>query len=481
MTTAVADRAEGLDLARRRAALSGARAALSGLAAVLGSAADRDLPELLTELDEVAALAGAGRVAVTAEAVARGAVAASQARSVAGWVATHAPSQRAGGAGAVAKVAEAFGAVEHGPVREAVLAGEVSPQVAASVVDEFDRLRPGLVDAAAPDVLRAMLTVGAEHGIRGVREVRPTLLARFGAAGQLQSEQNRARRLVSLSRPRPDLPGTVAYALVLDAEGQAVLEAAIGPLSKPVPGPEGEPDPSPADRRRAEALVDVCRRTTAAAAAADADGRVPPMSKATLLLTMTLDDLTSRTGAATTMGTTEAGMALAPETARRIACDAGVVPAVLGSRSEMLELGQRLRLFTLGQVRALWLRDRGCTFPGCGAPAFWCDAHHLRHWVDGGPTGVTNGALLCARHHTVVHRDRLAGWATAEGVVWDQDVGSYDRLLARSVASGTPRADGARPEVHGPRGSDTDDPPLAGRRGPRGGDPPGPGDPTWPG
>ncbi len=433
MTSAVAERTQSLDLAGCRAALAGARAALRGLTAALGAAADRDLPELLTELDEVAALAGAGRVAVTAEAIARGSVTASQAGSVAGWVAMHAPSQRAAGAGAVAKVAQALGTADHAPVREAVLDGRVSPQVAASVVDEFDRLRPGLVEAAAPDVLRAMLTVGAEHGIRGVREVRPRLLARFGAPGRLQEEQDLARRLVALSRPRPDLPGAVAYALVLDAEGQAVLEAAIGPLSKPVPGPDGEPDPRPADRRRAEALVEVCRRTTAAATAYDADGRVPPLSKATLLVTMTLDDLVTRTGAARTMGTTETGMPLAPETARRLACDAGVVPAVLGSHGEVLELGQRVRLFTLGQLRALWLRDRVCTFPGCGAPAFWCDAHHLVHWIDGGSTGLGNGALLCARHHTVVHRDRLAGRVTAEGVVWDREVGSYDRLRSGAV------------------------------------------------
>ncbi len=429
MSTAVVERTRGLDLAQRRAALVGAREALRGLSSVLGEASVRDLPALLTELDEVATLAGAGRVAVTAEAVARGAVADSQAGSVTGWVATHAPSQRAGGAGAVAKVAHVVGQSGHPSVREAVLAGRVSPQVALSVVGEFDRLRPSLVDDAAPDVLEAMLTMGAEHGHRGVREVRPALLARFGAGDRLQAEQHAARRLVALSRPTPDLPGTVTYQLVVDTEGQAVLEAAIGPLSKPVPGPDGEPDPRSTDLRRGQALVEVCRRATAGAAAAS-QGRVPSVAKATLVVTMRLEDLAARSGAATTLGPVHSGAHLAPETARRIACDAGVVPAVLGSDSDVLDLGRQVRLFTSAQSRAMWMRDAQCTFPGCDTPAFWCDAHHLVHWADGGRSDLDNAALLCGRHHTVVHRDRLAGHVTGDGVRWDRAPGSYERALA---------------------------------------------------
>ncbi len=414
----------------RRAVLGEAVAALRGLEGVLGSATDAELPALLGELDEVAALAGAGRVAVTAEALSRGTVAGSQAGSLRRWVAENAPSQRGGGAGAVARVAEGLGEPGHEAVRSAVLAGEVSPQVAASVLVEFDRMRPSLREAAEADVLGAMLALGATHGARGVREVRPALLERFGSDGMLQGEQDQARRFVALSRPVPDVPGTAAYRLVLDAEGQAVLEAAIGPLSAPMVGEDGEPDPRPDDRRRGEALIEVCRRTTAAAAAAAADdGVVVVPAKATLLLTMAIEDLTARTSAARVMGTTEAGTLIAPETARRIACDAGVVPAVLGSTSEVLDLGRRTRLFTLGQTRALWLRDGSCTFPGCDAPAFWCDAHHLVHWADGGETCVANAALLCARHHTIVHRDRLAGWVAPDGVAWDRRIGSYDELL----------------------------------------------------
>ncbi len=103
------------------------------------------------------------------------------------------------------------------------------------------------------------------------------------------------------------------------------------------------------------------------------------------------------------------------------------MPAVLGGDGEVLYLGRRRRLFTSAQVRALWLRERHCTFPGCSVPATWADAHHIRHWVDGGLTDLGNAALLCGRHHTIVHGDRLAAEVTPAGVEWDRTPGSYDR------------------------------------------------------
>ena len=129
---------------------------------------------------------------------------------------------------------------------------------------------------------------------------------------------------------------------------------------------------------------------------------------------------------------------LGPETVRKLACDGAVVPAVLGADGEVLHLGRRRRLFTSAQVRALWLRDRHCTFPGCTIPATWADAHHLRHWVDGGPTDLTNAALLCGRHHTIVHRDRLTATLTPAGVEWDRTPGSYDRAPAGTAAPPDP-------------------------------------------
>jgi hypothetical protein len=114
-------------------------------------------------------------------------------------------------------------------------------------------------------------------------------------------------------------------------------------------------------------------------------------------------------GAATVLGSLAAGELISPATVRRIACDAAITPLVLSRDGEILDQGRTARLFTPGQVRALWRRDKHCTFPGCDIPAAWCDAHHLTHWADGGTTSLSNAALLCARHHTIVHRDQLAG------------------------------------------------------------------------
>ena len=86
---------------------------------------------------------------------------------------------------------------------------------------------------------------------------------------------------------------------------------------------------------------------------------------------------------------------------------------VLGSQSQPLDVGRTKRLVTPALLAALWARDKGCTFPGCGRPPQWSDAHHVKHWVDGGPTALLNLALLCAFHHTWVHQRDLTATVTA--------------------------------------------------------------------
>ncbi|SES48588.1 HNH endonuclease, partial [Pedococcus cremeus] len=160
-----------------------------------------------------------------------------------------------------------------------------------------------------------------------------------------------------------------------------------------------------------------------------------------LLLTMSYDDLKDRLGAATTLGGLDAGTHLPPETVRRLCCDGSVIPVVLGGDGEVLDWGLEKRFFTDAQTKRLWLRDGGCTYPGCGAPPQWTDAHHLVHWADLGPSDLDNGALLCERHHNIVHTRRLAGRVVqgsfGERVEWDLTRGSYDDLLARRAASNT--------------------------------------------
>lgn len=91
---------------------------------------------------------------------------------------------------------------------------------------------------------------------------------------------------------------------------------------------------------------------------------------------------------------------------RRLACDAEILPVVLGGASEVLDVGRAHRLVTPPQRAALALRDGGCVFPGCDAPPARWEAHHLQPWWAGGPTKLDNLALLCPHHHGLIEPAR---------------------------------------------------------------------------
>ncbi len=227
-------------------------------------------------------------------------------------------------------------------------------------------------------------------------------------AKELEDEERRGRAFRSLHSMRVN-DDLTEYRLVVDEEGAAVIDAALAALSSPKKDEDGNPDPRSAPQRKADALLTVVRRGVSAP-----EG-VPQTTKAQVVITMRYSTLLGFMPGA---GMTMTGQVLSPQTVRRIACDAGIVPMVLGSEGEILEMGQEKRLFTPGQHRALWHRDKKCTFPGCTIPPQWCDAHHVKHWADGGPTDLSNGALLCQRHHTYVHSQELTATVTATGVTW---------------------------------------------------------------
>lgn len=433
-------------LAERRAAMEGACAALAGLHDVLFEAGGTELGPLLGLVDRLLSAAELGRVVVTGEAMARGEIGVrGAALSPAQWVRAHAPSTRAGGAGVVVSVAADFAKPVNAPVVSAARAGRIAVRTAAAVMAEAEKLRPMLADGAEGPVVQGLIAMAQEHGPQGCRMVRPRLLAQFGGEGVLQREQDAAKTFVALTQPRECGSGIFEYALTLDAEDKAVMEAALGPLAAPRPT-DGEADLRGSDRRRGDALLALVRRAVAAG------DSVPTTPKAQLFVTMDFDRLRSRLGQAAqpdgglgageVTGGTQAGTLLAPETVRRIACDATVIPLVLGGDAEILDWGRARRLFTPAQTKRLWLRDGGCTYPGCDAPPQWCDAHHLVHWADFGPSDLGNAALLCAHHHQLVHRRRWAGTVVADPressgphVVWDLTLGSYDQHLAAGRGS----------------------------------------------
>ncbi len=440
-----------VSLEERRSRLEAAAEALDGLDDVLHQASGPELAELLTLADRVAARAAAARVSVTVEAVTRGEVA-EAGINVHAWVRDHAPSLCQGGAGAVAAVVQAVAASGSqrpvdgplvdpdsalGLVWAGVSAGSVSPGLATAVLRELERLGPQLVPEAVPTVTRALLDLGVQWGPSVMRRLRPRLLAEHGRAGVLDDLQGRLASAARLSAPVVESADLTEYQLLMTPEQAAALEAAIGPLSAPAPNDEtGERDLRPSGQRRVEALTEVCRRSSGL----DADGAGSDGAggaAAALHVTMSLEDLQARTGCGEVLGSSATGTLLSPEALRRICCDADLIPHVLGSAGEDLDLGRVVRLFTRPQRRRLWRRDRGCTYPGCTAPASWSKAHHVVHWADGGLSDIDNAALLCQRHHTLVHKRRLIaevrGRPDEHGryVVWDLTDGSYDRHLHR--------------------------------------------------
>ncbi len=101
--------------------------------------------------------------------------------------------------------------------------------------------------------------------------------------------------------------------------------------------------------------------------------------------------------------TLDDGTEITAAQARRLACEARIIPAVLGTQSQVLDLGTAAREFTAAQTYALHLRDGGCTTRGCDWPPGLCHAHHDTPWAHGGKTDLANGRLLCPHHHARMH------------------------------------------------------------------------------
>jgi hypothetical protein len=193
------------------------------------------------------------------------------------------------------------------------------------------------------------------------------------------------------------------------AEDAALIKATLIPLAAPEPsaGPVCDPDscsvpgcghdgrdPRDHSTRMLDALVDACHRLQSTRLLPESHGAVPRLT-----LTMGYDDLKKRSGFAVT----ETGEHLSATTIRRICCDANVIPAVLGTNSEVLDVGRTQRLVTAAIWKALVARDQHCRFPHCNRPPLMSHAHHIQHWADGGATSLDNMILLCGHHHRLIH------------------------------------------------------------------------------
>ncbi|MFF5199894.1 DUF222 domain-containing protein [Micromonospora parva] len=271
-------------------------------------------------------------------------------------------------------------------VEQARVIAETAATVTASAGSEVaDKAVGVLVEWARqfdPTLLRKL-------GARILDHVAPDL-ADAAAAAALAAEAARATRdrHVTISE---QAGGRLRLSGTLDAEAAALLRAVIDPLSAPA-GPD---DTRCAGQRRHDALADVCRLALRTGELPENGG-----DPAQLVVTIDYDGLARQVGG----GTLDVGLRLTPDTVRQLACDAAILPAVLGGAGQVLDVGRQRRLVTGPLRRALVLRDGGCAFPGCDRPPRWCAAHHIRHWADGGPTSLDNAVLLCGHHHRHIHQ-----------------------------------------------------------------------------
>jgi hypothetical protein len=306
-----------------------------------------------------------------------------------GYLSTHAwLSDRFGvGAGAAkAQVKVATALQEMPELRQAFLQGQVT-SAAVRVLSEAQAEHPEAFGEQEAALVEAAQTKGVEE----LRRVMACWSQAVDAETASQSaERLRSRRRLDLG---PASNGMVRIDGELDPEtGEVVLTAMQALVDAEVRS--SRDDPRTPAQRRADALGELARRYL------DGSDR-PAVAGERPHITLTVD--ASVLGGSGGRCEGDHAGAIPRAAARRLACDASVMRVVMAGGSEPLEVGRRTPVVSAGQRRAVVLRDRSCRFPGCGRPHAWCDAHHVRHWADGGRTDLANLLLLCRPHHRLVH------------------------------------------------------------------------------
>ncbi|WP_448003277.1 DUF222 domain-containing protein [Agromyces bauzanensis] len=292
----------------------------------------------------------------------------------------------------------------HPHVAAAVEAAEIGVEAASAITSMLDRAS-ARGDASRVDIVEAALVdlaarVPLETLIRGVREAE----ARLDPDG-VEPREDVLRTERSLTM-REDRHGIVHLHARLDPESAAPVKAAIEALvtdvlrrREPI---DGDRTPVVDDRRsipqlQADALAALARHTLGCTQT------LTPLAKTTVVVRVDLDTLVNDLGHARIDGLDQP---ISAATARRMAADAELIPAVLGGDSIPLDLGRAARLFSKAQRLALGERDGGCA--SCGQNIAYVEAHHIAWWErDTGPTDLSNGVLLCSFCHHLIHRE---GW-----------------------------------------------------------------------
>jgi uncharacterized protein DUF222 len=281
--------------------------------------------------------------------------------------------------------------------------GAVTWEQAGVIVGCLDAL-PADLDPELKQKAEARLVAEAGHfepvalrrlGCRVLEVIAPDI-ADAEEERVLRAEERRARAETRLSfRPRGDgstdlfarLPDHVASRL------RTYLDAYTSPRRGRFDG-AGDVDLLPLPRRRGEAFCALLEHVPSDALPRHGG------SATSVMVMVDLDTLRSGLG----LAETSTGDTITAAEARRLACTAGILPVVLGGKSEVLDLGRSRRLYSSAQRKALAIRDRSCRAEGCDIPAAWCEAHHAgAPWSRGGHTDLGVGVLLCSFHHHHAH------------------------------------------------------------------------------
>lgn len=246
------------------------------------------------------------------------------------------------------------------------------------------------VETLGPTQLRALAS--------RLAEVIDPQTAEADEARRLAHEQAHAHRVRSL-RLSPDFHGSVRITGQLPETDAALLTAQLDALMPPTTNYQHTGELPSREARRADALV-LLTQHAAQAGSLPAHG----LDRPTVHITLDLDTLTTGLGRVGLLDTADEVTVSAGE-ARRMACDAHLIPIVLDGKSQPLDVGRANRMFTPAIRRALLERDQGCAFPGCNTAPAGCEAHHITPWWQGGHTDLANAVLLCPYHHRLVEPD----------------------------------------------------------------------------
>ena len=404
------------------AAIEGLRAAVEQLGVVSASGADGELwtvpgPDLLeatVELHRAMCAADAVLHGMVREIDTRGAATGQGAPTTRAWLRErlhlHPAAAKRLTVTARALHDDPSGALVHhaepdevpAPAGRAVLAaafaaGQISGEHAAVACQALAELPT----AVEPDVVAEAETYLCAEAAR--RD--PKVLARLARhlahvldpdAGDTLAEQEDHDRATQELHVRQRADGGSDVRGHFGAELTAELLSQLQPLAGPRPSCDDRPDTRTVAQRNADALAELLRRSAIAGTTPARHG-----SRATITVTMALETLERRLGAPG--ATLDWSGPISAKTARRLACDAQVIPVLLGSCGEPLDVGRASYPVTQAIWRALVARDGGCSFDSCGRPPEWTEAHHRIHWEDGGETALSNLAPFCKGHHTVKH------------------------------------------------------------------------------